>query len=340
MAYAVGDTISNSDYNGLLNNTASGTPNAGVAARGINYIAGTGVGVYGLGQTELGSLPAAGDTITAAQWNSLFTFMNNIQNHTNITALTSTTAAAAGDVIAIKAALETDLTALAAAVAGGSTLATAVSEGPEDLSLVASAVFDTSHIVEASFTFDGGDEARWFFNAGGKLRVKITNAATNSTSIDTSYSALITALGNFDMAATTSARSGSGETLTTDGSALGYYDLTTSYQTLIKLTQDDGTYSGSHSITVEARTSVPHADGRDNNGEVVTLRVSIATTETGAALSDFTPNNTSSVNAEANAGGPTDVAFHTMDPTTVEGLATVYTNIVVASVSNNIANND
>ena len=44
MAYAVGDTISNSDYNGLLNNTASGTPNAGVAARGINYIAGTGAG--------------------------------------------------------------------------------------------------------------------------------------------------------------------------------------------------------------------------------------------------------------------------------------------------------
>jgi len=118
MAYAVGDTISNSDYNGLLNNTASGTPNAGVAARGINYIAGTGAGAYGLGQTELPSVAAA-ETIQAAQWNSLFTFMNNIQNHTNITALTSTTAAVAGDVIQIKAALETALTALAAAVAGG-----------------------------------------------------------------------------------------------------------------------------------------------------------------------------------------------------------------------------
>jgi hypothetical protein len=52
--------------------------------------------------------------------------MDNIQNHTNISALTSTTAAAAGDVIAIKAALETDLTALAAAVAGGSTGADAL----------------------------------------------------------------------------------------------------------------------------------------------------------------------------------------------------------------------
>jgi hypothetical protein len=82
--------------------------------------------------------------------------------------------------IAAIAALASDLNTLQTSVQGGCTSATAVSEGAEDLSLVASAVFDTSHIVEASFTFDGGDEARWFFNAGGKLRVKITNAATNS----------------------------------------------------------------------------------------------------------------------------------------------------------------
>jgi hypothetical protein len=265
--------------------------------------------------------------------------MNNLANHTN-DSITSTTARTAGDPIAAIAALTSDLNTLQTSVQGGCASATAVSEGAEDLSLVASAVFDTSHIVEASFTFDGGDEARWFFNAGGKLRVKITNAATNSTGIDTSYNALITALGNFDMGATTSARSGTGETLTTDGSGLGYYDLITSYQTLIKLTQDDGTYSGSHSITVEARTSAPHADGRDNNGEVVTVRVSIASTETSPALDDYTSGNLSSVNVEANAGGPTDVAFHTVDPTTGEGLATVYTNIVVAEVTNNILNAD
>jgi len=265
--------------------------------------------------------------------------MNNVANHTN-DSITSTTARTAGDPVAAIAALASDLNTLQTSVQGGCTSATAVSEGSEDLSLVASAVFDTSHIVEASFTFDGGDEARWFFNAGGKLRVKITNAATNSTGIDTSYNALISALGDFDMGATTSARSGTGETLTTDGSALGYYDLTTGYQTLIKLTQDDGTYSGAHSITVEARTSAPHADGRDNNGEVVTVRVSIATTETSPALDDYTAGNTDAVNVEANAGGPTDVAFHTVDPTTGEGLATVYTNIVVAEVTNNILNAD
>jgi hypothetical protein len=330
MAYTAGDTILDDEYNNFVN--ASSSP------YGINYIAGTGTGNVGLGQTELATT-SAGTTITAAQWNSLFTLMNNVANHTN-DSITSATARTAGDPVAAIAALASDLNTLQTSVQGACANATAVSEGTEDLSLVASEVFDTSHIVEASFTFDGGDEARWFFNAGGKLRVKITNAATNSTAIDTSYGQLITALGNFDMGATTSARSGTGETLTTDGSGLGYYDLTTGYQTLIKLTQDDGTYSGSHSITVEARTSAPHADGRDNNGEVVTVRVSIASTETSPALDDYTTGNTLSVNVEENAGGPTDVAFHTVDPTTGEGLATVYTNIVVAEVTNNVLNAD
>ena len=329
MAYSAGDTILDDEYNNFVN--ASSSP------YGINYIAGTGTGNVGLGQTELATT-SPGTTITAAQWNSLFTLMNNTANHTNDT-ITSTTARTAGDSIAAIAALASDLATLQASVQGGCTSATATAEGAEDLSLVASAVFDTSHIVEASFTFDGGDEARWFFNAGGKLRVKITNAATNSTSIDTSYGQLITALGDFDMGATTSARSGSGETLGGDQN-LGYYDLTTGYQTLMSITQDDGTYSGAHSITVEAKTSAAHADGRGNNGEVVTLKVSIATTETTTALQDFTSGNTSGVNVEANAGGPTDVAFHTVDPTTGEGLATVYTNVVVAEVSNTTTNLD
>jgi hypothetical protein len=330
MAYSAGDKILDDEYNNFVNGSSS--------PYGINYIAGTGTGNVGLGQTEIATT-SPGTTITAAQWNSLFTLMNNTANHTNDT-ITSATARTAGDPIAAIAALSTDLATLQASVQGGCTSATATAEGAEDLSLVASAVFDTSHIVEASFTFAGGDEARWFFNAGGKLRVKITNAATNSTAIDTSYGQLITALGNFDMGATTSARSGSGETLTTDGSALGYYDLTTSYQTLIKLTQDDGTYSGAHSITVEAKTSAAHADGRGNNGEVVTLKVSIATTETSPATDDYTSGNLASQNVEANAGGPTDVAFHTVDPTTGEGLATVYTSITVAEVSNAIVNAD
>ena len=55
---------------------------------------------------------------------------------------------------------------------------------------------------------------------------------------------------------------------------------------------------------------------------------------------DYTTGNLSSVNVEEEAGGPTDIAFHTVDPTTAQGLSTVYTNISTTAVSNAIVNND
>ena len=257
MAYAVGDTISNSDYNGLLNNTAANTPNAGVAARGINYIAGTGAGTYGLGQTELNSVGSA-DVIQAAQWNSLFTFMNNIQNHTNVTALTSTTAVAAGDVIALKAALETDLNALASVLSSGS--------GYTPTALTLSSALQTSTTTTTwygsltstfTITFTNADQMRWFFNAGGRVRIvpaRTGNGNTGGTANakDDAWTAMYTAVGNFDIGAHTATRSGTGETLTTDGSTLGFHDLTTSDQTLIKLTDLTAPYTA-NTFEVKAR---------------------------------------------------------------------------------------
>ena len=221
---------------------------------------------------------------------------------------------------------------------GGSTSATAVSEGAEDLSLAATGPFDTSHVVEASYTFDGGDEARWFFNAGGKLRVKLTNTATNSTSKDTSMNALITALGNFDIGSKASTRSGSGETVTTNGLTNGYYDLGTSYTTLLELTEDSGTYSGNIAVKIEAKVSTAHADARNNNGEVVTVKCSALQND--GVTADYTSNNVDGIAVEEEAIGPTDFAFHTVDPTTAQGLSTVYTNVVVAEVSNTTNNAD
>ena len=160
MAYLGGDKILDDEYNNMLTGSTAG-------AYGINHIFGTGNAGYGLGQTELVGV-SAGTLVTAAKWNALFTAMDNVANHTNDT-LTSTAARSAGDPIKYISALQTDLNTLAASVVGGSVSATAVSEGSEDRSEVASAVFDTSHIVEDTVTFAGGDEARWFFNAGGKI---------------------------------------------------------------------------------------------------------------------------------------------------------------------------
>ena len=283
MGYVAGEKILDDEYNVFVNSSSD--------PYGYNHFAGTGALNYGLGQTHIAT-QNANDKITAAQWNALFTGMDNIANHTN-DSLTSTAARSAGDPIAIKSALVADLATLAASVAAGCPSATAVSAGSEDRSEVASAVFDTSHIVEDTVTFAGGDEARWFFNAGGKIRVSLTNAAANSTDKDDSVSALITSMGNFDLGANVNGRSGTGDTPTTEATETGYYDLGTGYTTLMHLDESAGTYANNIELKIEAKVSAAHGDGRGNNGEVITFKCSVLLND--GTRTDYTSGNLSSV---------------------------------------------
>ena len=323
MSYTTGEKILDDHYESFLNGSSAG-------AYGINHIGGTGANEYGTGQTHLVSV-AAGQTITAAQWNSLFTQMDNIANHTNDT-LSSTTARSAGDSIAMISALQTDLNTLAASVAAGCPNASAVAEGSELQSSVSSTRWNGSHIVEHSITFSNNTDLRHFFNSGGKMRMKFTrtgNGGGSATSKDSSIDELITAIGNFDLKQTTSSRSGSGETVTTNGLALGVRDGTTSYQTLLRLTQSSGTYTSMYvdiqfklnaaigsAVTVTLKTSLVDADGTDGQ---------------------YTSTNLNSVDQYAEFIGVTDIALHTMNPTTAQGLASVKAIASSAVVSNNTA---
>ena len=109
MAYVAGDKITTSEYNGLLL-TDPTTP-------GINHLIGSGELFHGLGEVTI-PIISTGQEITATQWNSLFTAMDNLANHTNDT-LTSTSQRSTGDLIEIKSALTADLATLAASVTIG-----------------------------------------------------------------------------------------------------------------------------------------------------------------------------------------------------------------------------
>jgi len=331
MAYAVGDTITTSEYNGLLTNTTStGTP----PSFGINHIFGTGALEYGLGQTELSSVAVA-DTIQAAQWNSLFTSMNNVALHAGVT-LTSTTAKSAGDTIQIISALTTDLNTLAAAVASG--CQSAANGGPAGatgtanlttsaalLTTASSAAagspprWNDSHAVEHVFTFASANAARHYFNAGGKLQINVTRTAGGSstastTSKDSSVDELIVGLGDFQLGAQISTENGSGETQTGD-LTIGFYNLTTGYQTICIITQNSGTYSGYMNIKIEAKANATVSGG---TATVVTIRTTIADPTLGDSTHDdeWTAGNTNSTDRYANFIGVTNVICKTVTPTT------------------------
>jgi hypothetical protein len=333
MAYVAGDTITTSEYNGLLTNTtSSGTP----PAFGINHILGTGALQYGLGQTALSSVGIT-DNIQAAQWNSLFTSMNNVALHAGVT-LTSTTAKSAGDTIQIISALTTDLNKLAAAVASG--CESAANGGPAGatgtanlttsaalLTTASSAAAGTParwndyHAVEHVFTFASANAARHYFNAGGKLRINVTRTAGGSstastTSKDSSVDELITGLGDFKLGAQISTQSGSGETLDSSGALTqGFYDLTTDYQTICIITQNNGVYSGYMNIKIEAKANAIVSGG---TATVVTIKTTIADPTLGDSTHDdaWTSGNTNSVDQYANFIGVTNVVCRTLTPTT------------------------
>jgi hypothetical protein len=316
MAYTAGDTITGDQYNIFVNNSSS--------PYGYNHFAGTGSGEYGLGQTHIATVSGGSTTITASQWNTLLTGIDNIGNHTN-DSLTSRTQVSAGDTIAIKSAVEADLATLAASVAGGCTSASALGTNAVGSS-TNSGTWNSSSTIERSVTFADADKMRHFFNAGGKIRIDPSCVTGIDGSKDDVFNELTTtATGNLDIGSKTSTRSGSGETLTTNGLALGFHDLTTSYQTILKLTSDNGGYT---SNTVEYQAKLDAAVG---SATVITIKM---ISSDPADDDTYTSGNTSGVPANPNEAPRMTLALIEVYPTNAEGLASNIQSLSNAEVSN------
>ena len=273
MAYVAGDTILDDEYNAFANNSES--------PFGLNHIGGTGSTIYGLGEATISAV-SAGATVTASQWNTLFTAMDVIAGHTG-DSLTSSAAVSSGDPVAIKSALITDLATLAASVAAGCPATSNLTTSSTLQNPQSSSTWYGSFTTEVSATFANADKMRHFFNAGGKIRidpVRIGNGQGSATGKDSEWDAIYNAVGNFDIAATTCTRSGTGETQTTFANTTGFHDLGTGYTTLLQITSDSYPYT-SNNCKIEAKLNA--AVG---TATVITIKI---TSTDGAA--DYTYND-------------------------------------------------
>jgi hypothetical protein len=333
MAYAAGDTITAALYNVLVSNSSS--------PYGYNHFAGEGSGEYGLGQTELATVAGNDNktTITAAQWNALMTGIINIANHTN-DSITARTQVTAGDSIAIKSALEADLATLAASVAGGCTSATALDTSSAKRTSSAAGAWKVHHTVEHSITFANANTMRYFFNGGGKIRVLgdrtgsglAGDGGSESNIKQDDWTTLLAAVGNLDIGSQASTRSGSGETVSTNGLANGFHDLGTGYTVILKLSSDNSTHSGTGSnytnnyIEVSAKLNASVG-----SSTVMTVKYDL---RDGAGDQTFTSGNTSSIDSEVDRVGVTRVRLYILSPNDEQGLAADITESATAEVSN------
>ena len=317
MAYTAGDTILDDEFNTFVNSSSS--------PYGYNHFAGTGSGEYGLGQTHIPLVSGGSTTITASQWNTLLTAMDNIGNHTN-DSLTARTQVSAGDTIAIKAAVEADLATLAASVAAG---CPSVSSGALTTSSALTALtsstegWNATATQEISATFASADTMRHFFNAGGKIRITVGATAASTSDKDQAYIDLGAALGNIDIGSQATTRSGSGDTPDTGGSglAIGFHDMTTSYQELILLTSNNTNYT-SNTVQISAKL-----DAAVGSATIMTVKM-VATDGAG----DTDPEV-----AERKETPKMVTTMFSLTPNDTEGLASSFADPSTAEVSNSVA---
>jgi hypothetical protein len=168
MAYSTGGLIEATDYNGFVSTTSGAN---------VNNVWSTGTGDVGWGQTALATV-AASSVVSATQWASLVNTISSMASQTGTT-ITSRSAPVAGNTINILAALNTDLTNITAnrlnAVANGSQFTgwTGTNSKTTATSGATWSITFTNTITWAS-----ADAARYFFNAGGRIKIDVSKTST------------------------------------------------------------------------------------------------------------------------------------------------------------------
>jgi hypothetical protein len=247
MAYSSGGIIDAADYNNFLNGTNQ-----------LNKVWGTGNGDAGYGQTALSTVSQAG-MVTATQWATLINTLN--------TALVHQSASPSGISPVLSGAQVNYLSSLATNINTSYTNRLSYSsQGSTTTGATFSPNFSSSNTNDntaKTFTFtrtvafSSGDAARYFFNAGGQLNFISISAVNNDGTARTGD--LATLLGtNWNgtniYARTNSGRLGSGGTLNTNTTTIGYWNLTTSAQTIGSITSTTGGYTGDY-MTVGVRSN-------------------------------------------------------------------------------------
>ena len=259
MAYSVGNVIQATDFNGFVSTNSAN----------INGQWGTGSAGFGWGQTAISTVSPAG-TVTATNWSSLVNTLTAMGGQTG-TALTSRSAPTAGSIVSILANVDADITSCqtnnntTAAVGteygtftGSTAKTTATGSGQTTWTIT------FTHTV----TFASVDAARYFWNAGGRVRLQYGKSSVG-TDIDPDWNTFAGLCGSIYISGRVSGANqtivgttytgttrigGTGGTQTTLATTTGWYSLTPggAATTLFQLNNSASPYTGEYIRTTGA----------------------------------------------------------------------------------------
>jgi len=302
MTYTAGSVILADDYNTFAGNTTAG----------LNRVWSTGTSDAGWGQTDIATVAAAG-TVTATNWATL---VNNLATTGTQTAttLTSRTAPVTGNTISILTNVSTDITSVTTnrgnAIASGTEYGTFtgnVSKTTGTGSGQSAWTITFTHTI----TFPSANQTRYFWNAGGIVRLKYGKSSTG-TDADADWNTLAGQCGTINLTGRvngatqtiaaqaytgTTRLSGSGGTQTTLATTTGWYNLTATPATIFQLNDAVSPYSTNFirsnatatSSTVLTLTTVWSDDGTATAGANANITGGTATTSPSTTITGTAP---------------------------------------------------
>jgi hypothetical protein len=251
MTYSSGSIILATDYNNFAN---------GPQGNSIGNIWGVGGGDAGWGQSNIANVSAAA-TVTATQWATLVNNITSAGQQTGQT-LTSRTAPVAGNTISILANVATDITTVTTYrgnAAGSGTTSDSWTGNIAKTSATGSGQASWTITFTSVVTFPSADQARYFWNAGGLVRIDMSKTSTG-TDHDADWNDFVATVGtlymsgrvNFDAQTiagtsyTGFTRSGGSGTPSPFQSTTGWYSLTggASATTMFQLNSSTSAYTG------------------------------------------------------------------------------------------------
>ena len=256
MTYTTGSLIQASDYNTFQTS--------------LNTIWSTGSGDSGWGQTNISNV-SVGSSVAATNWATLVNNLSTAGAQT-ATTITSRSAPTSGNVISVLANVATDITSCTTnrgnATSSGTEYGTftgTTSQTAGTGSGQATWTITFTHTV----TFPSADQARYFWNAGGRVRLQYGKSSTG-TDIDSDWNTLAGYPGSIYITGRVNSTSqtiagvsytgttrigGTGGTQTTLATTTGWYQMTGTPTTIFQLNNSNSPYTGEYIQTTAALSS-------------------------------------------------------------------------------------
>lgn len=286
MSYASGGLIEATDFNGLAQTTAyTSSSNTG---GNVAWVWGTGFANTGYGQsTTLLASVSSTNIVTATQWAGLVYTINRALAHQNATTLGGGPLGAninmtAGQTITYFSNVATAVTTInnLPGKLGYYAQGTTVTGSNFNSSFTAAgSTSAASFSTTRTLTFaSGGDAARYFFNAGGRVTLVITATNNVATARSQDFAQMFQSnIGSSYFQANFSlGKTGTGGTVNTNATNLGYYSLTNSYQTLANITPSGQAYQYNNDwVRVQVVTNGTQGSAGDT-GSAITFRLDAA----------------------------------------------------------------